>query len=200
MAYFGYLYHADGMHFPPVRLKNPEAVSLFIQDNLEAPQLIITDTRDQQLLHLRDGVDLFNELDQIGISLNSILAQRREEVVLGASSSQEKAEWERLYDQIGLSPGEIRMRQHAKAACRAARTVEDVADLVRGTYFDAHFISSDGRIWYRFFNEDDFSITTMEKDSSGNWAEDDVRIHLSPAAKVKHLRSREDTHTFELID
>ena len=72
MAYFGYRYRVDGRYFPPVRLDTPAAVTGFIQDNLEAPQLIITDAEDHQLLLMRDGVDLFNALDKIGIFLNSL--------------------------------------------------------------------------------------------------------------------------------
>ena len=87
-----------------------------------------------------------------------------------------------------------------KAACRAAKTVADVAELVRGTYFDAHFVSEDGQKWCRFFNEDDHSAKLMIKDESGEWVDDPDFFYLSPRAKVKHLRSGEDIHTFLLID
>jgi hypothetical protein len=160
--------------------------------------LIITDTRDQQLLHLQDGVDLFNELDQIGFSLNKLLREVRKEAV--KAPPQEKPEWERLFDQIGLSPGEIRMRQRAKAASQAARTVGDIANLVRGTYFDANFLINNGKTWYRYFDADTFEVTLMTQDDSGKWVEITTTDILSPAAQVRHLRSSEDIHTFILIE
>ena len=198
MAYYGYRYRSDGSYFLPVKLATTQAVARFIQDNLEAPQLIVTDAQDSQLLLMRDGVDLFNELGQIGISLNSLLSQLRQEIVKDVAPPQEKPEWERLYDQIGLSLGEIRMRQRAKAACRAARTVADAADLVRGTYFDAHFLTSDGQTWYRYFNPDTFEATPMTKDHVGEWIEELTPAVLSPTAQIRYLRSSEDIHTFEI--
>ncbi len=63
------------------RLADQEAVIRFIKAHHEAPQLVITDQRDQQLLLMRDGVDLFNDLDRIGISLQAVLNQIREEIV-----------------------------------------------------------------------------------------------------------------------
>ncbi len=92
------------------------------------------------------------------------------------------------------------MRQRVKAACRAAQTVADVAEVVRGTYFDAHFLSQDGQKWYRYFDEDDFSATLMIKDENGKWMDKPEKAILSPTAKVRHLRSSEDVHTFEIID
>jgi hypothetical protein len=47
MTYFGYRYCADGKYYPAITLESPEAVARFIRDNLEAPQLIITDAQDQ---------------------------------------------------------------------------------------------------------------------------------------------------------
>ena len=200
MAFLGFRYNADGRTLPTVRLETPEDVKRFIRDNLEASQLIITDAQDQQLLLMRDGVDLFNELDQIGLSLHSLLNQIRTEAVQDLGSPQEKPEWERHYDQIGLSPVEIRMRQRAKAACRAAQTVADVADLVRGTYFDPHFLTRDRRTWYRFFDADTYQAIVMTKDETGEWVEGPTPVILSPTTHVQHLRSSEDIHTFEIPD
>ena len=200
MAFLGFRYNTDGRTLPTVRLETPEDVKRFIRDNLEASQLIITDAQDQQLLLMRDGVDLYNGLVQIGISLNSLLGQIRVESIHDSASSQEKPKWERLYDQIGLSPGEIRMRQRAKAACRAAQTVADVAELVRGTYFDAHFLASDRQTWYRFFDADTYQAIVMTKDKTGEWVEGSTPATLSPTTQVRHLRSSEDIHTFEIPD
>jgi len=200
MLCYGYRFDAEGKYGPPDRLENQEAVIRFIKTHHQAPQLVITDQRDQHLLLMRDGVDLFNALDQLDISLMDILNQIREEIVADNPQQDEKPRWEVLYDQIGLSPGEIRMRQRVKAACRAAKTVADVAELVRGTYFDAHFLSSDGQKWYRFFDEDDYSATLMTKNENGDWIEVLERVTLSPSVKVQHLRSSEDIHTFEILD
>jgi hypothetical protein len=145
-------------------------------------------------------VDLHNELDQVGIDLNFVLNQIRDEVVAEGQNTGEKPEWERLYDQIGLSPGEIRMRQRVKAACRAARTVGDVAEIIRGTYFDAHFLTADGEKWYRFFDGEDTSVQLMRQDEHGEWMDEPERVTLSPNLQVRHLRSSEDIHTFEISD
>jgi hypothetical protein len=200
MICYGYRYDCDGKYGSAVRLESRDAVIDFIRENIDSPQLVITDNLDRQLLLMRDGVDLFNDLDQIGISLMAVLNQVRDEMVEEGSQPGEKPEWERLYDQIGLSPGEIRMRQRVKAACRAARTVGDVAELIRGTYFDAHFHSSDGERWYRYFDEGDYAASLMVKDKNGVWQEEAERVILVPGMKVRHLRSSEDVHTFEILD
>lgn len=170
------------------------------EENLNAPQLIITDPGDRQLLLMRDGVDLFNELDRIGISLPAVYDQIRAETTREILQAAEKPEWERLYDQVGLSPGEIRMRQRVKAACRAVQTVADVPEIVRGTYFDAHFLTGDGQKWYRFFNEEDYSISLMTKNENGEWVDEPELVTLSPTKQVRHLRSSEDIHSFELLE
>ena len=200
MLCYGYCFDPEGRYEPPDRLEDLETIIRFIKVHHEAPQLVITDQHDQQLLLMRDGVDLFNDLERIGISLQAVLNQIREEMVEENAQRNEKPRWEVLYDQIGLSPGEIRMRQRVKAACRAALTVADVAEVVRGTYFDAHFLSQDEQKWYRYFDEDDFSATLMIKDENGKWVDEPEKTILSPSAKVRHLRSSEDIHTFELLD
>ena len=200
MICFGFSFDREGRSDPRTHLGDPDTVINFIRENLDAPQLIITDEKDCQLLLMRDGVDLFNALDRVGISLSKVLNQTREDIVAESSQSNEKPKWERLYDQIGLSPGEIRMRQRVKSACWAARTVADVAELIHGTYFNAHFLSSDGQRWHRFFDEKDFSVTLMTKDGNGEWIDQIDRVTLSPILKVQHLRSSEDIHTFELLD
>jgi hypothetical protein len=200
MHCYGYCFDQEGRYGPPIRLADQHAIIQFIRENGDAPQLMITDAGDNQLLLMRNGVDLFNDLDRIGISLQAVLNHIREEMVDEGSSSSEKPEWERLYDQIGLSPGEIRMRQRVKAACRAAKTVADVAEIVRGTYFDAHFLTPDGKKWYRFFDEEDYSATLMIKDENEKWIDEPEKAVLSPRTNVRHLRSSEDIHTFELLD
>ena len=91
------------------------------------------------------------------------------------------------------------MRQRAKVACRAARTVADVADLVKGTYFDAHFYASDGQKWFRYFNADTYEVEMLTQNEAGEWIEEPKPEMLSPATQVRHLRSSEDIHTFEIF-
>ena len=200
MKFFGYRYEDEDITPTPTEFPDQQGLIQFIKDHYEAPQLVITDAGDNQLLLMRDGVDLHNALDQYGISLAAIFAELRQEIADDSPTQAEKPGWEDLYDQIGLSAGEIHRRQRVKAACRAAQTVENVAALVAGTYFDAHFISEDGQKWCRFFNQDDYSATLMTKDESGKWVDDPAPIYLSPNTKVKHLGSSEDIHTFLLID
>jgi putative alpha-1,2-mannosidase len=78
--------------------------------------------------------------------------------------------------------------------------VGDVAEIVRGTYFDAHFLTTDGKKWYRFFDEEDYSATLMIKDNNGKWNDEPEKSILSPTLQVRHLRSSEDIHTFEISD
>lgn len=200
MDCFGYCFDQEGRYGHPLLLADPDAILRYIRENLDAPQLVITDADDHQLLLMRDGVDLYNALDQVGVDLNFVLNQTRDEIVAEGLELEEKPEWERLYDQIGLSPGEIRMRQRVKAACRAAQTVADVAEIIRGTYFDAHFLTTDGNKWYRFFDEEDYSATLMTSDDNGKWNDEPEKAILSPTLQVRHLRSSEDVHTFEIFD
>ena len=199
MNFFAYCYTSEDSTPPPVKLTNLQAVFRFIKDHYYAPQLIITDGGDNQLLLMRDGVDIFNVLDQYGISLAAIFDELRMGIAGNSRTQQEKPEWEVLYDQIGLSPGEIRMRQRVKKLCKTAQTVADVVELLQGTYFDANFVSEDDQKWCRHFNEDDYSATLMTRDESGEWVDVPDPIFLSPIARVKYLRSSEDIHTFVLI-
>jgi len=200
MVYYGFCYDTEGKHGIPVHLEGKEAVISFIIEHLEVPKLIITDAGDNLLLLMQDGVDLFNHLEQEDISLNLIIAETRKKSIDEYSQPSQKPKWERLYDQIGLSPCEIRMRQRVKAACLAANTVRDVAELVRGTYFDAHFYSSDGQRWYRYFDAEEYTATLMIKDETGKWIEDVDNATLAPSKNIRHLQSSEDIHNFELLE
>ena len=200
MLCYGYRMDPEGRYDAAVPLADQDAIIRFIRENLDAPQLVITDTDDRQLLLMLDGVDLYNALDQVGVDLNFVLNQIHDEISSEGANPGEKPEWEQLYDQIGLSPGEIRMRQRVKAECRAARTIADVAEIVRGTYFDANFLTADGNKWYRFLDEADYSARLMIKDERGEWMDEPGRVALSPEIRVRHLRSSEDIHTFEIFD
>ena len=200
MKFFGYEYHSESVTPASVILTSPQAVIQFIKEHYYAPQLIITDAGDNQLLLMLDGVDHYNTLDQYGISLAAIFNELRQDIAAESNLQHEKPEWEVLYDQIGLSPGEIRMRQRVKKLCKTAQTVADVVELTQGTYFDAHFVSEDGQKLYRSFNEDNYSATLMTKDETGEWVKNPSPVNVSSSAKVKHLRSSEDIHTFVLIE
>ncbi len=106
---------------------------------MDETKLVVTDRADQQVLLIQECVNLYNDLDQYEVSLGEIFKEIRAERVGGANGEVRKPDWEILYDSIGLSPGEIRMRQRVKRDCRTARTVEDVAELVSGTYFTVYF-------------------------------------------------------------
>jgi len=199
MAFFGYVYDQDERYAPPTSLDDKQALKEFIKANWDAKQLVITDRFDKQLLLMRDGVDLFNQLDQFDIQLSKIFQDIRENLVTNQDSG-EKPEWEQLYDSIGLSAGEIRMRQRVKQACKEAQTVSDVVELVRGTYFDVDFISQDHQHCWRYFDIQRHTAEVMIRDEQGNWSyiEEEEVIPLN--ARVVHLRSGEDIHEFILLD
>ena len=199
MVFFGYVFDQDERYTPPTSLDDKPALSEFIKANWEAKQLIITDRFDKQLLHMRDGVDLFNKLDQIGIQLSSIFQDIRENLVADQDASG-KAGWEQLYDSIGLSAGEIRMRQRVKQACKEAQTVSDVIELVQGTYFDVDFISTDHQRCWRYFDIDQRTAEVMIRDDHGNWSYINEEEVIPLDARVAHLRSGEDIHEFILLD
>jgi hypothetical protein len=200
MKFLGYLYNQDETYPPPTPIEGKDALVAFIIEHLEEHQLIITDQGDRQVLLMRDGVDLFQDLDQFGINLVELMAKRRKNLVNEYGNQEEKPHWEQLYDQIGLSPGEIRMRQRVKAACKQAQTVADVAELVRGTYFDAFFYSEDGRNQWGYFDPEDLSVDILLQNGENLWQAPSQRIVLHKNARVRHQESHEDVHIFTLLD
>ena len=200
--FYGYVYVA-GRYGQPVRLEGSRAVSDFIKTNLFAEELRICDTSDQLLFHSLDGVDVFNGLGAIGIDLPGLFRSVREQMVQTGDESPKKEEWEELYDRMGLSPAEVAMRQRVKKAAMTARTVADVAELVRGTYFNARFYSPDDQKCWGYFDETDLTVQQLFDKESG-WEDAgqqiEARITLSPGARVQHRSSREDVHLFTLLD
>lgn len=196
----GYIFTREGHYDRPILLKEKDQLVQFIKDNLNAAKLVITDQADQQILLIQDGVDLYNDLEQFGISLSEIFRAVRAEQVGDMDEARQKQAWEKLYDSIGLSPGEIRMRQRVKRDCLAAQTVQDVADLVSGTYFTVFFISPDDDQCWGYFDETDFSAAVMEKDTDGYWSDTGRMVRIPRDGRVKHLRSGEDIHDFLLFD
>ena len=195
--------YVAGRYRQPVRLEGSRAVSDFIKANLFAEELRVCDASDQLLFHSLDGVDVFNGLGAIGIDLPGLFRSVREQMLQTGDESSKKEEWEELYDRIGLSPAEVAMRQRVKKAARLARTVADVAELVRGTYFNARFYSPDDQKCWGYFDETDLTVQQLFDqeiglDDAGQKSE--VRIQLSPEARVQHRSSAEDVHIFTLLD
>lgn len=198
MIFLGYLLNEEGKYGQPTVLNDREALRSFIKKHFDAPEMIITDKSDQQLLRLRDGVDLTNALDQFDIDLRQLFLEKHQGQITGRP--EEKPEWERYYDRIGLSTGEIHMRQRAKKACKQAQTVADVADLVEDTYFIDRFLSPDGKMTWDYFDSSDFSVQPRPDNQTWQDAEEQERIVLSKNARVIYIKSGEDVHEFYLLD
>lgn len=60
MKFFGYYYRSEDRTPLPVELAHPQAVTQFIKDNLEVPQLVLTDSADRQLLLMREDVAILD--------------------------------------------------------------------------------------------------------------------------------------------
>ncbi len=200
MELYGYVFDREGCYGQPVIFRDKDHLVRFIKENLNATKLIVTDRIDQQVLLIQDGVDLYNDLDRFEINLGEIFKEIRAEWAGDPNTEGQKPDWEILYDSIGLSPGEIRMRQRVKHDCRVARTVEDVAELMSGTYFTVYFYSPDGEACWGYFNEFEFTATVMIKDREGYWSDTGRLARIPRDGRVKHLRSGEDIHDFLLLD
>lgn len=188
----------DGYHGPPARLHDLEEVLAFLKAHLFNEQVTITDRRDELWFEARSGVDLFSRLDELGIDLPELYHQHRQEILDEAIEIDiERQPWEELYDQVGLSPGEIHMRQRVKKLALEAKTVSDVASLVEGTYFDVLFCLADGQPAWGTFDPQDFSVSPLQEEAQAHLIS---RIVLAPHARVRHVASGEDIHLFELID
>jgi hypothetical protein len=174
----------------------PEPLQRYLKDHLFDDELVLTDADDRLIFHAVDGVDLYSRLGDLDIDLPALYRRLREAAVSAATPDGGAREpWEDLYDSIGLSPGEITMRQRVKRTAKAARTVADVAELLAGTYFDASFENEDGtREWSGFDPRD---LSAAERLPDGGSAEP---LYLPPASPVRHRRSSEDVHYFVLLD
>lgn len=188
------------------RLRSPEEIVAFLREHLYAEEVRITDAGDRLLFRAVDGTDLYSCLDELGIDLPGVYAEMRRawlaEAVVAApeEESAPREPWETLYDSIGLSSGEVGMRQQAKRACRAAQTVADVIELLEGTYFDAHFETEDGSRAWAYFDPAECSARVLRRVGDDAWQEGDRRVRLDPAARVRHKGSGEDVHLFLLLD
>lgn len=180
-------------------LQGAEAVAAFVKEHLYAEELRITDTADELIFHAVDGIDLFSRLDELGIDLPALYDAIRREAVAAESAPEqrEREDWEALYDSIGLTPAEVSMRQAAKRAARAARTVADVVSLLEGTYFDADFQSEDGSQRWDCFDPRSYSALVRSREGKRDRPRE---VRLNPQARVRHLGSGEDVHLFVLLD
>ena len=195
MRILGY-FTRQGEQVGPTALEDRADVLRFLEAHLFEDEVILTDPDDRLVLRAVDGVDLSSRLDEVGIDLPALYRRLRQAAVSAASDAEEEREpWEELYDAIGLSPGEVAMRQRAKRAARAARTVADVVELLAGTYFDATFATEDGSRSWGYFDPADLSV--VEQLADGDTRE---RVRLSPEARVRHQDSGEDVHRFVLLD
>ena len=200
MEFLGYAYDAFGQYDAPQKIEDEFALVRFITNNIEAPQMVITDLNDNQVLLTREGVDFFSNLHSLGIELGDVYRQIREGQVEPLKENQQKPPWEALYDSIGLSPSEVRMRQNVKKACLAAKTVQDVADLLKGTYFSVYFYNQERDKSWGHLDEDTLIAELLLLDREGYWYDTGSLVKLAAEAKVRHLRSSEDIHEFLLLD
>jgi hypothetical protein len=200
--YLGYV-TSSGVRGRPQRIENISELISFLKTHLHADEVVVTDPGDNLLFRAVDGVDLYSELERLGIDLPGLYRDIRQGMdSLRPDQATNREPWEQLYDSIGLSPGEIQMRQRVKRLCKAARTVADVARLLEGTYFDAHFYSEDRARAWGYFKPEDNSVYILAGSEEDGWGEsqETTPVTLSPGARVRHISSGEDIHRFILYD
>jgi hypothetical protein len=199
--YWGYVYSND-KRAERILLADTAELLYFLKSHLYDAQLEITDARDNLVFRSLEGVDLYSNLGDIGINLPAIYREFREEIAANEGPDMTDREtWEDEYDRIGLSPGEIRMRQRVKAACKAARTVGEVAALLEGTYFGASFISEDKTRAWGYLDGQDCSVYLLQGSEEEGWGNAvDEMVTFDRETRVKHLYSSEDMHWFLILD
>ncbi len=198
---YGYVYIV-GMHGPPQTLEDQDGIIKFLKANLYAEKLTITDNHDELWYESVDGVDLFSRLNELGIDLPAIFQWVRYDQYRDDSESEEERQpWEDLYDSIGLSPGEIAMRKRVKKEAIAARTLADVIELVKGTYFDVILSLPGEQEAWGYFDPNDCSVSIYPGENESGLAAEDQIVRMLPATtRVMHKSSGEDIHHFELVD
>ncbi len=188
----------DGYHDLPIRLGVLDEVLAFIKTHLLDEQVVITDSGDELWFQALNGVDHFSRLSELGIDLPELYRQHHMELLMEASEPADARQpWEDAYDQIGLSSGEISMRQRVKKLAKEAKTVADVAHLVEGTYFDVLFCRAEGEPAWGYLNLEDYSVSPLHDETPTG---QETRIVLDPQDRVRHVASGEDIHLFELVD
>ncbi|MCJ7694999.1 MAG: hypothetical protein MUO40_06175 [Anaerolineaceae bacterium] len=198
--FLAYVYR-NGRYDQAKRLKGAQGVYAFLQKNLYEEEIRICDTGDNLIFQARDGIDLFNRLEEIGVNLPGIYQLLCRKALGSGADELPRPQWEQLYDSIGLSSGEIAMRQRVKKAAMAATTVADVVRLLEGTYFSACFYSEDETCCWSYFDPHDLTVRKMdrvESDFGTGWQETGEQVTLDLDARVRHHSSAEDIHTFIL--
>ena len=200
--FFAYLYQ-DGCYRLPIQLVGREAVLEFLRNNLYAEELRLCDASDQLLCQIVNGVDLVNKLDEISIDLKSLFSSGKRDPDSSGKINRPIENWEVLYDRIGLSPGEVRMRQRIKHAARNARTVDEVANLIFETYFTAFFYTADESRAWGYLDAQDLSASVFTREvlnDGSRWVDTEKTVRLDPEARVRHRSSSEDKHYYTLLD
>ena len=200
MKFLGYVYDAFGHYKAPQTLEDEFALVKFINEYLEAPQMVVTDLNDNQLLLTREGVDFYSNLSSLGIELGDVYRQIREDQPDSEDDSHQKPPREALYDSIGLSPSEVRMRQNVKQSCLAAKTVKDVAELLKETYFSVYFYNQKRDKCWGHLDVENLIAELLLQDGEGYWYDTGSQVKLEGESRVHHLRSSEDIHEFLLLD
>jgi len=199
-VFYGYIYVA-GRHDGPKRLEGIESLVPFAKKYLFSEELRITDSSDNLILHVLDGVDLFSTLHEYDVDLPQIYRSlRRDALGVGLNMDDQWDDWQDDYDRISPSPSEVRTRLAIKKACKAAQTVADVAKLLEDNCFIPFFESQDGsRAWGDF---DPIDHSVVEMNETGKWGSQKKlgRVTLEPAAKVHHDGSGQEIHVFILLD
>lgn len=197
--YLGYVTTGDKRN-PIQRLTNTQEIISFLRKYLYEDEVVITDSSDRMVFRALDGIDLYSRLDDLGVDLGEIYVDIRTSWRVDESQTSREP-WEDLYDSIGLSPGEIQMRQRVKKACKTAGTAADVARLLEGTYFSVRFYSEDRTREWGYFDHDDYTVIILNESDAGEPGEEQERAAiLNPQARVKYVSSGEDIHTFVLLD
>jgi hypothetical protein len=148
------------------------------------------------------GVDMYSELQKYGVDLPQIYRdinkQQSEQL---AELSRDESATDPNEDSIGLSASEVVMRKETLRSARAAKTVNDVAQLVKDTYFDAWFKTTSGDRSWSYFDPEACSVRPMMS-TGGGWSANpcEKRIVLNGSARVEFNGSGEDIVSFIILD
>ena len=199
-VFYGYVYVA-GHHDGPKRLEGIDSLVPFIKQHLLSEELRITDSSDNLILHVLDGVDLFSTLNEYGVDLPQLYQSvRKHDLGESLNGDHQWDDWQDDHNRTNLSPSEIRTRLAIKKAFKTAQNVADIAKLLEGGSFTVCFESQDGTQAWGDFNPVDYSVVAMNETVKSGSQKRVVRVTLEPTARVRHDGSGEDIHVFILLD
>ena len=199
-VFYGYVYVA-GHHDGPKRLEGIDSLVPFIKQHLLSEELRITDSSDNLILHVLDGVDLFSTLNEYGVDLPQLYQSvRKHDLGESLYGDHQWDDWQDDHNRTNLSPSEIRTRLAIKKAFKNAQNVADIAKLLEGGSFTVCFESQDGTQAWGDFNPVDYSVVAMNETVKSGSQKRVVRVTLEPTARVRHDGSGEDIHVFILLD